>query len=116
MANAQLDDDITLKKFSKITALDKVDFEISTCLFQGVDAVMPLSSLSKLAKEQLITVRAQVFHTGGVKRINSEMKGKLSKQKVVIRDTTSSAKLTLWEDYVNCLELNKTYLLKNIRV
>ena len=65
---------------------------------------MPLSSFSKLAKEQLITVRAEVFHICGIKRIHSEVKGQLLKQEVVIRDPTSLAKLTLWEDYVNCLE------------
>ena len=85
-----------------------VDFDISADLSQGVDAVMPLSAIPKLAKEQLISVKAHVYHICGVKHINSEAKGKLMKQEVIIRDTTSSTKLTLWEDYVNCLELNET--------
>ena len=33
-----------------------------------------------------------------------------------MRDSTTSTKLILWEDYVNSLEVNKTYLLKNLRV
>ena len=115
-ASYKQDDDLTLKKFSKITALDKIHFEISNCLSQTVDAIMPLSSLPKLAKEQLIAVKAQVFQISGVKRINSDIKGTLHKQEVVIRDPTSSAKLTLWENYVGCLNINQTYEFKNVRV
>ena len=42
--------------------------------------------------------------------------GKLRKQEAILRDTTSSTKVVLWEDYVGSLELNKTYLLRNLRV
>ena len=115
-ASYKQDDDLTLKKFSKITTLDKIHFEISNCLSQTVDAIMPLSSLPKLAKEQFIAVKAQVFQISGVKRINSDIKGTLHKQEVVIRDPTSSAKLTLWENYVGCLNINQTFDFKNVRV
>ena len=113
-ASYKQDDDLTLKKFSKINALDKIHFEISNCLSQTVDAIMP--SLPKLAKEQLITVKALVFQISGVKRINSDIKGTLHKHEVVIRDPTSSAKLSLWENYVGCLNINQTYEFKNVRV
>jgi hypothetical protein len=60
---------------------------------------MPLSSLPKVAKEQLIAVKAEVFQISSVKRINSDVNGTLHKQEVVIRDPTLSAKLygnTMW--------------------
>ena len=60
---------------------------------------MPLSSLPKVAKEQLIAVKAEVFQISSVKRINSDVNGTLHKQEVVIRDPTLSAKLALWEYY-----------------
>ncbi|CAB3982592.1 Hypothetical predicted protein [Paramuricea clavata] len=77
---------------------------------------MPLSSLPKVAKEQLIAVKAEVFQISSVKRINSDVNCTLHKQEVVVRDPTSSAKLALWEYYVGCLEINQTYEFKNIRV
>ena len=89
------DDNITVKKSSKITTLDNIDFQISTCLSQNADAIMPLSSLPKLAKEQLVAVKAEVVQIRGIKRISSTMKGKLSKQEVVLRDTTALAKVIL---------------------
>jgi ssDNA-binding replication factor A large subunit len=37
------------------------------------------------------------------------------KQEVIVRDSTGSIKLTLWEDYVECLEQQKTDRLQNVR-
>ena len=33
-----------------------------------------------------------------------------------VADPTASIKIVLWGEYVNCLELNETYTLKNVRV
>jgi len=52
----------------------------------------------------------------GSKFIHTQRYGSLKKQKVIIRDNTPSTEVVLWEEYVDCLEMNKTYLLSNIRV
>ena len=40
----------------------------------------------------------------------------LQKQELIIRDNTGYVQLVLWEKYVNLLEINKTYILNNLRV
>ena len=52
----------------------------------------------------------------GVKVVNTNCQGNLKKQEAVLRDTTSSVKVILWEDYVETLEDGKTYLLENLRL
>ena len=51
-----------------------------------------------------------------VKAINTQYSGRLNKQEVIIRDTTSSVKVVLWQSYVNSLEVNKKYDLQNLRI
>jgi hypothetical protein len=38
------------------------------------------------------------------------------KQDVVVADPTATIKIILWGDFVNSLELDNTYTLKNVRV
>lgn len=115
--NSRMNDEVTVKKFSKITPVDKVDFEFSNELSKSAaDGVMPISSIPKLAREQLVSIKGQVVEISGIKRINTTFKGELRKQDVIVRDPTSSVKVTLWEDYVDCVELEKTYEFQNLRV
>ena len=77
---------------------------------------MPLSSLPKLAAEQLIAMKGEVVHISGPKMISSPTKGKLRKQEAIIKDPTASVSVTLWQEHIDTLELSKTYEFKNFRI
>ena len=109
------DKDILFNKFTKIKPIEKSDIDFIRAEICNSEGFVPnLSSLQNVAGEQVISVKGETAQLSGVKYINTLHHGKLKKQEVVVRDTTSSTKLTLWEENVDCLELNKTYLLKNI--
>ena len=75
-----------------------------------------LSSLNKLAAEQLVTVKAEVVQISGIKTIYSASHGKLKKQEVLIRDTTGCTKMVLWQEHVDTLQPKKMYEFKNLRL
>ena len=108
--------DMLIHKYTKITPIDatKIIFSYSDGL--TATGVVPISSIVNLAVEQLVSVKAQVAHLSGVKIVQTQHQGTLKKQEVIIRDTTGCIKFTLWGDNVDTLELNNTYLLKNLRV
>lgn len=78
--------------------------------------VSSLKSLDNFVPEQIVSVRAQVVTVGGSKKIHSHKQGTLQRQEVLLRDTTASIKLVLWEDNIDALDVNTTYLLENIKV
>lgn len=110
--------DIQITKHTTVTPIDKdllhftFSDELSTI---SQNSVINLSSILKLAPEQLITVKAQVTNISAVKVFNSN-RGKLQKQDVIIRDTTASIKVVLWQEYVDILQTDETYKLENLRV
>ena len=73
-------------------------------------------ALEKLAAEQLVTIKAQVAQMSAAKTLRTQHQGVLKKQELLIRDSTTSVKLFLWENNVDMLELNKTYILQNIKI
>ena len=109
--------DIFINKYTKITPLpiDEIDFpHAEICNKDGLILIM--SSLQKVAGEQIVSLKAEVAELSGIKYLDTVHHGKLRKQEAILRDTTSSTKVVLWGDYVGSLELNKTYLLRNLRV
>ena len=110
--------DFTITKFTKITPLDNkdVDFAYAEELsLTGTGIPVGISSIPKLAAEQLIIVKGKVVTVSGVK-MQSTRYGKLKKQDVVISDPTAYVKTVLWGDHVNALQLDQTYILNNVRV
>ena len=61
-------------------------------------------------------MKAEVAQISGVKSLLKHDNTQLQKQELVIRDTASSMQLVLWNDYVESLELHKTYILTNLRL
>ena len=111
-------DDLTITKYTKITPVDKAEVEFVYAEELSSSATgKPVNILSilNLAPEQLILVKGKVLKMSGVK-IQTTRFGKLQKQDVIIADSTAHIKLVLWGEYVNTLQLNKTYTLKNVRV
>ena len=114
--------DIVITKFTKITPLNKADVDFNfeeNMTVESADTVVNISSIAKLAPEQLISVKGQVVSVSAVKKISLPQSNditKLSKQEVVIRDTTASIRVVLWGDYVNTIIPQVTYLFKHLRV
>ncbi|CAB3996618.1 Hypothetical predicted protein, partial [Paramuricea clavata] len=60
---------------------------------------------------QIITLKTEVIHVASVKNISQ-----LQKQEIILRDPTGTIKLVLWEQYVNALVVNTTYVLQNLKL
>lgn len=115
-ASSGKEDIIILSKtrISPITS-NEIDFPYLTEL--TASGILPdLSALEKLAAEQLVTIKAEVAQVSAVKTLHTQYQGVLKKQEVIIRDPTTSVKLLLWENSIEMLELNKTYILQNIKL
>lgn len=115
-ASSGKEDIIILSKtrISPITS-NEIDFPHLTEL--TASGILPdLSALEKLAAEQLVTIKAEVAQVSAVKTLHTQYQGVLKKQEVIIRDPTTSVKLLLWENSIEMLELNKTYILQNIKL
>ncbi len=74
-----------------------------------------ISSISNLVSEQLITIIAKVLKVSGEK-IQAKRFGRLRKQNIIVADPTRYIKLVLWSDFVNTLDADHTYVLKNVRI
>ena len=71
-----------------------------------------LDSLSKLQDYQNVNVMVKVI----ANHIPIEIKTGLMKQDVMIADETGKARLTLWQDDINKLEVNKSYKFQMLTV
>ena len=107
--------DIVFNQYTKITPTDDIDFQHSAKLLAS-GVANTIASLNEVAPEQLVSVKAEIAEVSGVKTVKTQHQGTLKKQEVLIRDATSSMKVVLWEDNVDQLQQNKTYLLKNLKV
>ena len=72
--------------------------------------VTNIASLMSVTAEQIITLKAEGTHVTSVKHIISQHHGQLQKQEIMLRDPTGTIKLVLWEQYVNSLVVNTTYM------
>ena len=112
--------DIVITKFTNIIPLNKADVCFSfeeNMTVKSADMVVNIS-ITKLAPEQLISVKAQVVSVSAVKKKTPPQSNvtKLSKQEIVIRDTTASIRVVLWGKYVDTIRPNATYLFKHLRI
>ena len=106
-------DEIFITKFTKLTPL-KVDFAYQDHLtVSSSDTIINLSSISRLAPEQLVAVKCQVVSISGVKLVPSRFQYNLKKQGLLIRDTTACMQVVLLDTHVDCVELNKTHLFQS---
>lgn len=74
--------------------------------------VQTIASLKSLCIGQLVTVKGKVFSTKEPQMI----KANLNMMEVHIIDNTDQVKLILWQDYVGTVELNNTYIFRNVRI
>lgn len=115
----QNDDDLIITKWTNITPLDqdKISFPYSEDLAASTSGQpISLSAIHNLAGEQLISIKGQTTSISGVKIITTQFSGKTKKQELIVRDNTAWVKVVLWGNHVDSLQLNKTYIFKNLRV
>ena len=115
----QQDDDLIITKWTDITPLDQdqISFAYSEELAKSTTGQpISLSSIHNLAGEQLICIKGQTTSMSGIKIITTQFSGQTKKREVIVRDNTAWIKVVLWGKHVDSLQLNKTYLLKNLRV
>ncbi|CAB4032888.1 Hypothetical predicted protein, partial [Paramuricea clavata] len=105
--------DVIINKYTNvIKAEETAEFK---CTPLPNSCVLAISSVNQVATGQLVSLRAKVAQLSSVKVINTTM-GPLRKQEAQVVDKTGCIKLILWEDEVDVLDIEKTYVMKNIRV
>lgn len=95
------------------TPLEKIPFAMSKIITPN--DVTNIASLMNVTAEQIITLKDEVTHVASVKNLISQHHGQLQKQEIILRDPTGTIKLVLWEQYVNALVVNTTYMLQNLK-
>jgi hypothetical protein len=111
-------DDLIITKWTNMTPLEKdqITFPYSEELAASTTGEpIKLSAIHILAGEQLICIRGEASSISGIKMVTTQYSGSTQKQEVMIRDPTACCKGSPLGK-VNCLEINKTYLFKNLRV
>ena len=112
------DNSVTITKYTTITPVEQrdINFAFSEELYKSAAGEpVKISSISNLVSEQLITIKAKVLKVSGEK-IQATRFGRLRKQDVIVADPTGYIKLVLWGDFVNTLDVDHTYVLKNVRI
>lgn len=89
---------IMILKQTKISPAEpeSIQFQYSDSLTST--GFVTIAALEKLAAEQLISVKAQVGKISGTKKLQTQYRGTLTSQEVIIGDPTTSIKLILWQD------------------
>jgi hypothetical protein len=106
--------DIIVDQKTSLSPLQEVPFAISK--ITTASDVTNIGSLLSVTAEQIITLKVEVTHIASVKTILTQHHGQLQKQEVMLRDPTGTIKLVLWEQYVDALVVNKTYVLENLKL
>lgn len=101
--------DVIINKYTKVIKAEAT--EEFPYVAVPYSAVMAISSVNNVATGQLITLRAKVAQLSSTKVINTTM-GPLRKQEAQLVDKTGCIKLILWEEEVDVLDVDKTYVVK----
>ncbi|XP_028400886.1 uncharacterized protein LOC114523994 [Dendronephthya gigantea] len=112
------ENNVTITKYTTITPVEQgeVDFAFSEELSQSATGEpVSVSSVSNLVSEQLITIKGKVLKVSGQK-VQATRFGRVRKQDVIVADPSGYIKLVLWGDFVNTLDVDHTYVLKNVRI
>ena len=109
-------ENVVIDRASKITSVgNDVGFNY---VEMTPPSVTSLLSLNQVSSEQLVTLKAKVAKISGSKKLTTARNpnSQLVKQELVIADPTASVKVILWEQFVDSLKENQTYVFKNLRL
>ena len=105
-----------LGNYSKIKPIDKSQVSFPHNSSVGtVGTNLTIQEVDKLAPEQVISLKANVFEVSPATLIPTK-DGPLPKQSVLLRDRTSCIKLQLFGEAVDSLAEGVTYVIENVRV
>ena len=107
------EDSIIIDEDTTITEVDEFDFEYQ----EGIDTskFITIDSLSKVAIEQLVNIKATIKQLQEVKSIVTT-KGSYRKQEGVAIDPTGFINITFWEDQTASVQNDSTYEFRNLRL
>ena len=74
-----------------------------------------IESLSTTIPQQLVRIKAAVKKISGMKTIKLE-RGNLTKSTAILVDPTGSINAVFWEEWSNCIQVDKTNVFTNFRV
>ena len=77
--------------------------------------ISTIESLQTTTPQQLVNIKATVKNISGTKHVKMES-GTLNTSSATLVDPTGSITAVFWEEWVNCVELNKTYTFTNFSV
>lgn len=106
--------DIVIDKKTVISPIPKDDS--FTYKEANQESVLSIASLQEAASEQLVSVKAKVINIQSPKVQPTSSFGPLKKQECTIVDSSKSIQLILWQQNVEMLQLNNTYLFKGLRL
>ena len=107
------EESIIIDEDTTITEADEFDFDFQ----EGIDTskLITIESLSKVAIEQLVNVKATIKQLQEVKAIVTT-KGSYRKQEAVAVDPTGYINITFWEDQTASVQNDSTYEFRNLRL
>lgn len=103
-------EDIVMDEDTVIEKCDQVDFPKAS--LPDANKIIEISKLKSLTIGQLVNVKGKVVNVKAVK----EVKPNLKMMEVNIVDTTETIKLVLWQNFIDQVEVNKTYVFENVRL
>jgi hypothetical protein len=77
--------------------------------------VVPIKVVKSMAPGQLVSVKAKVMNLSGEKFVKTVQYGPLRKTIATLLDPSGSISVTFWEDFVDSVENDKTYLFTNLK-
>eukprot|EP00794_Sanderia_malayensis_P002867 gene2867-3316_t len=107
------EESIIIDEDTNVVAAGELNFEYK----EGIDVskFLNIESLSNVAIEQVVNVKATIKQLQEVKLI-STAKGSLRKQEGIALDPAGYINITFWEDQVEVVENDKTYEFQNLRL
>lgn len=104
-------------KFSNIviknnTTIDPLPFQWIASLETHM---VTIETLKKTSPQQLVNLMATVKAVSGSKMVKVQT-GSLNRSTATLADPTGSIAAVFWQKWVDCVEVDKTYIFKNLRV
>ena len=77
--------------------------------------MVTIDTLKKTSPQQLVNLKATVKSISGSKMVKVQS-GSLNKSSATLVDPTGSITAVFWQEWADCVDIDKTYIFKNLRV
>ena len=104
---------IVIKNNTAITpSADPLPFQRITSLETHM---VTIDTLKKTSPQQLVNLKATIKSISGSKMVKVQS-GSLNKSSATLVDPTGSITAVFWQEWADCVDIDKTYIFKNLRV